>query len=261
MDPLERRNKIIDFLNENGGKISVKGLVKKIPISKSGLYKDLNILENQRLIKKHYGFIELIDLEQRQTNFYMRLQKNAEKKKAIAKAAVKLIEDGDTIFLDGSTTVFYFSEELKRSSFKNITIITNSINIPKEFLLIDNFNIINTGGILNKDLSTFGGSIWEQIVRENFYANKFFFSSSGISLEVGILDDYTLSEVNMKKVFSSKSTKNICLIDSEKFSVKGAANWISFDNIDTLITDEDIDEKILHLLKNKNIELIIAKLK
>ncbi len=261
MDFSERKNKIITLLNENEGKISFKKLASIIPISKSSLYKDLSILENQRLIKKYYGFIELVDLDKQQTNFNMRLQKNSEKKKAIAKAAVKLVNNEDTIFLDGSTTVFYFSEELKKTSLKNITIITNSVNIPNEFLLNDNFNVINSGGVLNKDLSTYGGFIWEQIVKENFYANKFFFSSSGISLDIGILDDYNQSEVNMKKAFSTKAAKKICLIDSEKFTIKGASNWIGFDDIDILITDEEINDKVLSELKRKKIEFIIAKLK
>src|SRR5665647_323698 len=118
MNPHERRNKLIELIRENNGKIALKEVAGKIEISQSALYKDINILENQRLVRKNYGTLELVQSEEKQHNFYLNMQKNAVQKKAIAKKAVSLVIDNDTIFVDGSSTTFYFCEELKKCHLK-----------------------------------------------------------------------------------------------------------------------------------------------
>lgn len=261
MDPQHRRQKIIDLLKENEGKLSLKELGKHFNISKSALYKDLEVMEKQRLIKKVYGGLELMGIETKKHDFYTSLQINSKQKILIAKEAAKLVKDNETIFIDGSSTSFYFCDELKKVDLKNITIITNSLFIPQEILIEDNFNVICTGGILNKDIGTFGGDLWENIMVNNLNSSKFFFSSYGVSLEIGALDPFIPGDTSMKKVFAAKSSKNICLADSSKFKINGTINWIGFDNIDILITDMFIEEKNLKKLKEKNIQIIVAGMK
>lgn len=258
MDPKQRRQKIIDLLNGNEGKLSLKELSKHFNVSQSALYKDLEVMQRQRLIKKVYGGLELMDIETKKHDFYNSLQVNSKQKVIIGKEAAKLIKDNETIFVDGSSTTFYFCEELKKTDLRNITIITNSIFIPQEFLLEDNFNVICTGGMLNKDIGTFGGDLWETIVTNNLNSSKFFFSSYGISLENGALDPFIPADSSMKKAFAAKSSKNICLADSSKFNINGTISWIGFDYIDTFITDTLIEESTLKKLKEKNIQVIVA---
>jgi len=261
MDPKQRRQKIIDLLHENEGRLSLKELGNHFDVSQSALYKDLEVMQKHRLIKKVYGGLELINMEAREHNFYNSLRANSKKKILIAKEAAKLVDNNETIFADGSSTTFYFCEELKEMDIKNVTIITNSVFISQEFLLEDNFNVICTGGILNKDIGTFGGDLWENIILNNLNSSKFFFSSYGISLESGALDPFIPADSSMKKAFAAKSLKNVCLADSSKFKINGTINWIGFDNIDTLVTDALIEESVLEKLKEKNINIIIAGVK
>ena len=200
MNPQHRRQKIIDLLNANEGKFLLKELGKHFNISKSALYKDLDVLEKQRLIKKVYGGLELMGMEAKKHDFYTSLQINSKQKIAIAKEAARLVKDNETIFIDGSSTSFYFCDELKKRDLKNITIITNSLFIPQEILVEDNFNVICTGGILNKDIGTFGGDLWENIMLNNLNSSKFFFSSYGVSLEIGALDPFIPGDTSMKKI-------------------------------------------------------------
>jgi len=261
MDPKERRQKILDLLNENEGKLSLKDLGSYFDISQSALYKDLDVMEKQRLIKKTYGGFELTDIEAKKHDFYTSLQVNSRQKIAIAKKAANLVKNNETIFVDGSSTSFYFCDELKKADLKNITIVTNSLFIPQEFLVEENFNVICTGGMLNKEIGTFGGDLWENIMLNNLNAGKFFFSSYGISLEIGALDPFIPGDTSMKKAFAAKSSKNVCLADSGKFKINGTINWIGFENIDILITDNLIEEDFVKKLEEKNIDVIIAGLK
>ena len=258
MNPEERRNKLMDLVRENNGKVSLKDIASKIEISQSALYKDINILENQRLLRKNYGMLELVESGEKQHNFFLSLQKNAKQKKAIAKKAVSLIGDNETIFVDGSTTTFYFCEELKKCNLQNITLITNSIFIPGEMIMEDNINLICVGGVLNKFIGTSDGDIWEMLVKNNFYANKFFFSCFSISTEVGILDPVQ-NDASMKAMFALKSQKNICLVDSSKFLLYSTFNWIGLNKIDEIISDSGISKEIVDKLVLKGIEVLVAR--
>lgn len=257
MNPQERRDKLISLIRENSGKVSMKDAAGKLKISQSALYKDVNILENQRLIRKNYGTLELVESEEKQHNFFLNMQKNAGQKKAIAKKAASLVVDNDTIFVDGSSTTFYFCEELKKCSLKNITIITNSVFIPREMIMVENINTICVGGVLNKLIGTSDGDIWETLVKENFYANKFFFSCYSMPCEVGCLDPIQ-TDASMKAAFAMQSQKNICLVDSSKFLLYGTFNWIGLDKIDVIISDKGLSPDIAGKLKSGGAELLIA---
>lgn len=260
MNPGERREKILTLLHDNEGKLELKELSRHFDISQSALYKDLDILQQQRYIKKVYGGIELIDIDRQRHNFYRSLQTNSKQKIMIAKEAAKFVNDNETIFIDGSSTTFYLCEELKKQNLKNIVIVTNSIFVPTEFILHENFNVICTGGMLNKDVGTYGGDLWENIIKNNLHANKFFFSSYGISIEIGALDPFIPGDTSVKKVFAANALKKICLADSSKFLVKGTINWLPLDEINVLISDSLIKEDVLSVLKSKNVKLILANL-
>ncbi len=257
MNPQERRNKLLELIRENGGKIALKDLAGKIAISQSALYKDINILENQRMLGKSYGTLELVQSEEKQHNFYLNMQKNASQKKAIAKKAVSLVADNDTIFVDGSSTSFYFCEELRKCSLKNITLITNSIFVPREMIMSENINTICVGGMLNKLIGTSDGDIWETLVKDNFYANKFFFSCYSMPYEVGCLDPVQ-TDASMKAAFALKSQKNICLVDSSKFLLYGTFNWIGLDRIDIIISDKKLGADIAEKLREGTAELFLV---
>ncbi len=256
--PEDRRNKIVDLIKNSNGGISIKEIAKHIEVSQSALYKDLNILENQRLIRKSYGKLELIDSGEKQHNFFLSMQKNTKQKKAIGKLAASMVEDNETVFVDGSTTTFYFCEELKKHNLRNITLITNSIFIPREMIMEDNINLITVGGMVNKLIGTSDGDIWELLVKNTFYANKFFFSCYSISTDIGVLDPIQ-NDAKMKAMFALKSQKNICLADSTKFQLYSSFNWIGLDKIDTIISDSGIGNDIRENLIKKGIELIIAE--
>jgi DeoR/GlpR family transcriptional regulator of sugar metabolism len=259
MDPQDRREKILTLLKNNNGKLQLKELSKYFNVSQSSLYKDIDILEKQRFVKKVYGGLELIDIQKQRHNFYERLQINSKQKIAIAKKAMEYVDNDDSMFVDGSSSTFFLVDEINKSDKRNITIVTNSIFIPEEFIVSENFEVICAGGKLNKEVGTYGGDLWENLVSSNIRANKFFFSSYGISVEVGPLDPLIPGDTSMKKAFARNSLKNICLVDSSKFLVRGVINWIGFEKIDLIITDSGIDSDILSLLKAKGLEVIVTE--
>ncbi len=258
MIPEDRRKKILGLLKDRKD-LTPEFLSEKLNISIPTIYRDLDILEKENNIRKVYGGIKLIENNQVEKNYYKRFEKNKKLKKAIAREAVKLIKDGETIILDESSTVHYLAEEITRLDL-NLTIITNSILIMPEFVNINKIKIISTGGILNQEICGLVGPITQNTISQ-FRADKCFFSSAGISSEAGVLDAYIPESISVKESFLKISDEVICLVDSEKFNKSGAVNYINFDRLKKIITDELLDKEIIKMLGKKGVEVIVAGVK
>ena len=256
MLPEDRRKKILDLLKEKDN-IPIEELSKVFKISIPTIYRDLEILESENNIRKFYGGIKLVEDFKFEHNFYKRLKINKKQKEAIARKAVEMISNRDTIVLDESSTTYYLAEELKKKDI-SITIITNSVLIPPEFINKKSMKLISTGGVLNQEIAGFIGGFTESAI-VNLNAGKFFFSSAGISEKLGVMDAYIPENIRMKKLFLDISEEAICLIDSSKFKKRGTVNWVRYDNLRKIVTDEYLDKEKINVLNKKGVEVIIAK--
>ena len=169
----------------------------------------------------------------------MREHENMSAKDYIAKEAVKFISDGQVIFLDASSTVSRIVKYL--SSFKNITVITNS---PKTSLQLAELRIKSfcTGGLLLENSIAYVGTYAENFVK-NFNADIFFFSSRGISSN-GIITDSSIEESDLRRTMLSNSKKSIFLCTSDKIGKQFFYNLTDISKIDSIICDSDIDFNI-----------------
>ena len=97
----ERMDEIYDILKKNGY-VTVKYLVQQLGYSNATVNRDLNVMENQKRIRRSYGGVELS--EAKSVPLIFRYHKMKSIKNKMGKAAADLIADGDTVFIDGSTT-------------------------------------------------------------------------------------------------------------------------------------------------------------
>lgn len=218
------------------------------------LYKDLDILEKEKKIQKSYGQISLIREDKFRHTFFNGLKVNREKKRHIARSAVTFIQSGETIFLDSSTTTFYLCDELKKTSLQNITIITNSVFIPLEFIMHANVRVIQIGGMLDREFGCFHGQDYETAL-SHIHGNKFFFSAQAVSQDLGIMDVYNPEEIKMKQYFFANAAESIALLDSTKFVKTGTVNWLSLDELKVIITDKDLDATVQKHMRERGIRL------
>ncbi len=248
-----RKEEIIKYISQK--KVcSIDELQKKFNVSISTIHRDLNLLEREGRINKHYSKVA-IKTEQ---NFYKsRINVNVELKKKIANKALSFIINGDCIFLDNSTTVYYFAEALCRSSFKNVLVVSNSAFISDLFLNSTDIDFVALGGKLNKDLNCFIGSDAGRVI-ENFNGSKFFFSSSSISIEGGISDIYVPDENIIKVKMYKYSKVSYLLVDSTKFGKESTIKWFDITDVDHIITDNNISQDQLHQFHNNGFNVIIS---
>ena len=140
---------------------------------------------------------------------------------------------------------------------KNITVVTNSLDTIRELSQNSDIRLIGTGGMVGENAS-FVGSIAEDSVREKYVANKIFFSSRGVTSELGVLDSNE-QECAMKKCMMASSCKKIYVCEKTKIGRIGFAKLASFDEIDYFVTENIPDEELQRKLEEANVTLITSQ--
>jgi len=137
MNSYDRRNKIIDAVNENGS-VLVSELSSSFEVSEVTIRADLRLLEEKGLLKRFHGGagkdVPMLDTVNTDGEMVLeeRFRHAEDPKRRIALAAVAMVKQGDTVILDSGSTTMLIAEELVKSG--GITVITN--NLPAAFVLL-----------------------------------------------------------------------------------------------------------------------------
>lgn len=254
MFALERQKLIVDKLKADGA-VWVSKLSTEIGVTEETIRRDLEKLEKQELLLRTHGGAVPLNENNHEYSLEKRKNEKTDVKQCLAKEAVKHIVPGDTIFLDASTTIFYIAKELK--SFKNITIITNSLRILNELTGEADLKVMAIGGYLSHNQSLVG-SMAEQEVENRFFANKMFFSSRGVTAEAGILESNE-QECAIKQRMIKNSTSKFFICDKSKIGRVGFAKLTPLSEIDYMITEAGLDEDFRQRLKEDKVELVELK--
>lgn len=144
---VERRNLILEKLQEDK-KVIVSELSQEFQVSEETIRRDLDKLDKDGLAVKSYGGAVLNENTSLDMPFNIRKKNNPAGKQKIAKIVETLIEDGDHIILDPSTTAVFIAKALKQK--ERLTVITNSIEVILELSDVADWNIISSGGSLKE---------------------------------------------------------------------------------------------------------------
>ena len=248
---LERQKKILEFLNADGV-VSVNRLSSTLGVTEETVRRDLEKLEKQESLRRTHGGAVSVEGSTHEFSLEKRKTINVVAKQMIAKEAAKMVVDGDAIFLDASTTTFFMAKELKTR--KNVTVITNSLRVVAELSGCEHIKVIMIGGVMSRNQS-FVGRLAEKSIEEDYFANKMFFSSKGIKADAGILESNE-SESGIKQRMFENSNKKYYLCDNGKIGGVGFVKLASFEEIDCLITNADLDEKLLEKLAENEVDVI-----
>ena len=253
MNYYNRKQKIKEILEEKNF-CTIEYFVKKFNVSRVTIHRDLNDLEKQGYVKKVIGGAQFNREKISDLNFNKRLGMNILKKKEIAKKALKFISNGDSIFIDSSTTCFLFASEISSSNFSNISIVTNS---PFAVCKLSNspyIHIISTGGELQYQLNGLVGTITNNFIH-NVNFDKAFISARGISVKNGLSTSQPYIVEVLQKVIEASREVNL-LVDSSKFDRSGILKICSCNEITRIITDKYIDSDVMKEIREHGIECI-----
>ncbi len=250
---VERRNMIEKLITEHGSVLVVE-LAKKFDVTTETIRGDLEKLERQGVLVRTYGGATLsVGVESE--NVAEREIINFEGKQKIGIRAASFIRDGETVFLDASTSALHLARNLKTK--RSITVITNADKIVSELSDCPDITVICVGGKLNPKNMSFVGRIAEKNIRENYYANRCFFSCKGVTAARGLVEA-SEEEAEIKKAMIDMSESVIFLCDHRKLGRLGIPKIAGFERIDTLITDVDLNDEWKKLFEENDIRIVTA---
>lgn len=250
----DRQNKIVSLVNEKGS-VSVKELSEQFGVTQDSIRKDLTLLQKKGLIKKSYGGAVKVKINIHDRYVVQRRGKNLEGKQKIAKKALNLIEDGDVIFLDISTSNLELAKlliEYKRP----VTVVTNMIDIMLEFTGDTNIKIIFLGGTFNEGKDGFVSALTNQEIKK-FRFDKSFMGVVGVDLEGNNVTTYMAEDATTKKTILESSNKSYMLIETKKFVAEGNYIYASVDDFTGAVLEKGVEASIQRKMKQYAIEWII----
>jgi len=239
----ERKQDIVALLKQQGFS-STQTLAKQLAVSQTTIYRYLTELEQEGLIRKEYGGVTLeqatpdgIDLDYRSRQIEHPLEKHA-----IADRAVTLVESGDTVIIDSSTTAVAFAQQLARAALRDVTIVTNSARIVLALQNKPEYRVICTGGTYLARHDTLVGPPAEEFVA-TVTANKCFISAMGVTPQA--CTDADPADVRVKRLMLSRASMKILLVDHSKFGRTTTFTVIPPAELDLIITDAGTPAKTL----------------
>jgi DeoR family myo-inositol catabolism operon transcriptional repressor len=241
----EREREIINLLKQRDGFVSTSELCRALYSSESSIRRDLSSLESKGIIKRNYGGCELNLNRSGAIAFSGRAGHNVEAKRAIAKEAAKLLNGGEVVFLDQSSTAYYLAEAIREKT--GITVVTNNTEILA-LLSSSAMRVICCGGYLCEgNRSCLVGAEAERGF-SLVYADILFFSAKSLSND-GVITDCAPEEIGVRAAMIKNASKRILLCDSEKLGTRSAYKQCELSEVDYIICEKEVSAELLSKLR------------
>lgn len=233
----EREDEILALLSETEY-ATVEYLSKKMNISSSSIRRDLKNLEERGLVNRSYGGVKIAQSTGKHIPFSLRSHENSPQKKQIAKCAVGLVNPGDVVFLDGSSSAYFAAELLP--SVSGVTVITNNIDAMSCFSNYD-IKAYCTGGILSPENKAVLVGGYTQDFLKQIHADVMIFSVQSVSKDGNFYDCYA-DEVAVRNVMIKNARRKILLCDSSKLGKASTFYQGNVSELDYIISDRDLND-------------------
>ena len=248
---LERHQQILEKAI-TFGVARTKNLAIELGVHEMTVRRDMDYLETQGLLERVHGGAKIVKPASQEVAYSLRAAQHTLEKQRIARAALELIEDGDTIAIDSSTTALALVKMLATKKIHAIITGLDAANILASSLV--SFTLM--GGSYHPPARSFVGSVFS-VGLKRFHPDKVFFSSKGLTAEHGFTDAH-LPEVEAKELLIEASAQKIALLDSSKFGTRAANQIIAMKAVDIIITDKQPSPETRAALKKAGVQIIIA---
>lgn len=250
----ERHKTILDLLRENGS-VDVGELSSRLKVSAVTIRKDLDLMEEKKLLYRTHGGAILADPYIATRKVSEKEKLNPEAKHRIGLKAVEMISPQETLIIASGTTVQAFARCIQNMK---MTIITSAMNVAMELLDKPDIEIIQLGGIIRHSSAS---AISEYAIRmlDNFNCSKLFLGVDGIDPEYGLSTTH-LQEACLNRAMIKAATKVIVLADSSKFKRRGFSKICDVSDIDQIITDSGISDRDAARFEENGVKVTVVNI-
>ncbi|WP_172327627.1 DeoR/GlpR family DNA-binding transcription regulator [Mangrovicoccus sp. HB161399] len=252
----KERHRIILSAVQDRPVVTVAEICALTGASEATIRRDIAALHMQKKLRRVRGGAEALNPNQfpglAGRPFSVNEMIRIEQKRAIARAAVDLCDDGDPIIINGGTTTFQMVHPLAS---RRMQIFTNSFPIAEHLLKNSKNTIMLSGGAIYREQNIIL-SPFENDVTKNFYARRMFMGAQGIG-PLGLMEaDPLLIQAEQKLI--GQADELVVLVDSSKFDNRSSLVLCPLERIDTLVTDEGISDRAAAMLEAADINVIVA---
>jgi DeoR/GlpR family transcriptional regulator of sugar metabolism len=233
--------------------LKVSELAREFGVSEMTIRRDLSLLARAGHLEKTFGGAVVVEQAASELSYKVRLETNQMEKNALGELAAGMIQDGDTIAIDASTTGLALARKLAQ---RELTIVTNSLDIAFE-LRVARPQVILTGGVLRQTAGSLVGPLALEALG-HLRVDQAFFSCKGVVIPDGFMES-DLSETEVKRKLLACAARVTALVDASKFGKRALSYIVGLSQVDALITDSGVSSQVIRRLREHGVKTHVAE--
>ena len=246
----ERMQEVLRLL-ETRDSVHVAELAKAFSVSEVTVRSDLSQMARQGLVARVRGGVRPLQRGQSELGFDFRLRLEVERKRAIAQAAAAMVDEGEAVALDSSTTAYYLALELRAK--QELVVVTNGLLIAAALADAAGITVLVTGGMLRLHAMSLVGGLGADVLRAT-RISKGFLGARGLSLERGLMD-LNPDEVQIKSEMAAACERVIGILDGTKWHRTALLPFVATDQLDAIVTDTSAPKAEIEAWRNAGVEI------
>jgi DeoR/GlpR family transcriptional regulator of sugar metabolism len=252
----ERRDAILRALLPSGA-ATVADLAAGLGVSEMTIRRDLGVLAAQQLVEKVHGGAVLATGGAAEPHFATKRRINAPAKAAIAEVAAALVHEGMTVALSAGTTTWQVARRLRGGGVRDLTFVTNSLNVAGALEANGWHSIIVSGGSFRTPSDALVGPFANQTLRQ-LNADLLLLGVHSIDARVGLTTP-NVAEAETNRILVAGARKVVVVADSSKLGQVSLATFAGCDEVDELVTDTEADQATLDALTAAGLGVRLAR--
>jgi DeoR/GlpR family transcriptional regulator of sugar metabolism len=255
----ERELKIVNKLRAERI-VHLADLSSAVGVSANTIRRDLQRLQETGILKRTHGGAVLTEdnLEAHSpddVDWIARQKQSPAEKERIGQAAARLVMDGEAIILDAGTTTMQVARHLRDK--RNLTVVTNAVNIGLELARSNQITVVLTGGALRDLSKSLVGPLAEDFLTGNIHVDRLILSAGGVSVEAGVTNANTV-EVPIKRAMIRAAREVILVATHEKMGRRSFTQIAPLEAISVLVTDTGASAELVAAFEARGVKVILA---
>jgi DeoR/GlpR family transcriptional regulator of sugar metabolism len=239
-------------LLETRESVHVAELAEAFSVSEVTVRSDLSALARQGLVARVRGGVRALQQGQSEVGFDLRLRLEVERKRAIGRAAAALVDEGEAVALDASTTAYYLALELREK--RELVVVTNGLLVATALADAAGISVLVTGGMLRLSAMSLVGDLGTDVLRTT-RINKGFLGARGLSLERGLMD-LNPDEVRIKQEMADACEQVYGIFDGTKWHRSALLAFVSVDELAGIITDSSAPKSEVEAWRRAGVDVV-----
>ena len=249
----ERQQEIVRRARDEG-RVDVSSLAHHFGITTETVRRDLTRLERHGLLRRVHGGALPVERLGFEPAVDERTARRAAEKERIGKAALAFLPQEGAVLIDAGTTTARFADALP--SELALTLVTNALPIALQLARLPKSTLLTIGGRV-RERTLAQVDAWARQSLESLHVDVAFLAANGIAVERGLTTP-DLAEAEVKRAMVAAAAKVVVLADSTKFGQVHFARFADLNQIDVLITDDELDPEAAETLRAAGVQVVLA---